>query len=230
MAWGAVAGAAIGAGASIAGQYFANRASRRSVNRQLAWQREATINRYQWQMDDMRKAGLNPILSYRQAPPGATAGASYTARSLTEGVPQSVNSAVNAYKASAENRRTEAEIKNVQEDTKYKTEQAKTERVKQTNTWSDTQLKNAQGVLTSTQVEQSRSAAALSQSQTAVNKLRALIAEERAKMARAGAAGAKHEEELMNTAYGKWLKWLDVTGRSLNPFASSAKTVKGLSD
>lgn len=230
MAWAAVAGAAIGAGASIAGQYFANKQARGAVNRQIAFQREAYQHRYQWQMDDMRRAGLNPILSYSQGPPAAPAGASYTPQNIMRDVPQYVSSAVQAYRASNEAQRMKAETKNIQEDTKYKGEQIKTEQTKQRQIWSDTQLKNAQGVLTSTQVQQSRSASALAESQTVINKFRALIAEEKTKVAKAGGKAAEHEEEIWKTAYGRFLKWLDVTGRSLNPFASSAKSLRGLSD
>ena len=230
MAWAAVAGAAIGAGASIGGQYLANKQTRGAVNRQINFQREAFQNRYQWQMADMRAAGLNPILSYGNPPPAAPPGASYQARNLAEGVPAAINTAFSAYQAEAGKRRTEAEISNVKEDTEYKKQQVKTEKAKQTNIFSDTQLKNAQGVLTSTQVQQSSSAAELARSQTTLNKLNSLIAEEKAKIARAGGAAAKTDEEIFKTAYGKFLRWLDVTGRSLNPFASSAKTVKGLQE
>jgi hypothetical protein len=39
------------------------------------FQERMTKNRYQYQMEDMRKAGLNPILASGQAPPGAPPGA-----------------------------------------------------------------------------------------------------------------------------------------------------------
>ena len=32
------------------------------------------MHRYQWQMEDMRRAGLNPILSYKTGAPGGTGG------------------------------------------------------------------------------------------------------------------------------------------------------------
>lgn len=71
---GAAIGAAIGAGATSAlesglGAYFANRESNQ------AWDRTKAIyeRRYQWTMNDMRKAGLNPILAYQQGASGGAA-------------------------------------------------------------------------------------------------------------------------------------------------------------
>lgn len=46
-----------------------------AVARQEAFQREAFQNRYQWQMQDMRKAGLNPTLAFQQGPGAAPTGA-----------------------------------------------------------------------------------------------------------------------------------------------------------
>lgn len=44
------------------------------AQRQRDFARKMYKHRYQYQMEDMRKAGLNPILSYRQGAPGGPAG------------------------------------------------------------------------------------------------------------------------------------------------------------
>lgn len=62
MSW-AAAGAAIGqAAGDIIGGWSAGEQSRRTSERMYT-------HRYQWQMKDLRKAGLNPMLSISNAPP-----------------------------------------------------------------------------------------------------------------------------------------------------------------
>lgn len=71
-----ISGAAslIGAGLGAYGQHSANQLSmdEAALNRQF--QMDFYKNRYQWQMADMRKAGLNPILAYKQGAPGGASG------------------------------------------------------------------------------------------------------------------------------------------------------------
>lgn len=56
--------AAIGAGTSLFGGSSAKKAGARAAT--VAWKRQkkAYKHRYQWQVEDMRKAGLNPMLSF----------------------------------------------------------------------------------------------------------------------------------------------------------------------
>lgn len=46
-----------------------------TAKQQMKFQKHMYRHRYQYQMEDMREAGLNPILAYRQAPPGGPGGA-----------------------------------------------------------------------------------------------------------------------------------------------------------
>lgn len=57
--WAAAAAAAMDFANSGFGAWQSSKAARR----QIAWQREQYNNRYQWTVEDMRKAGLNPILA-----------------------------------------------------------------------------------------------------------------------------------------------------------------------
>lgn len=63
MAWQALAGAAAGAGLDYFSNQAANNASRAAANRQMAFQKKVLQNSHQWEVSDLRKAGLNPILS-----------------------------------------------------------------------------------------------------------------------------------------------------------------------
>lgn len=61
---GAIAGGVVGAAANIGGtafQYYAQKEAQKKNKKNYK-------NRYLWQMEDMRNAGLNPILSYQQSP------------------------------------------------------------------------------------------------------------------------------------------------------------------
>ena len=77
----------VGAIAGFAGDSSAAAASARQARESRAWQREENItnrefqermtrNRYGYQMEDMRSAGLNPMLAFQNSPPGSPPGAS----------------------------------------------------------------------------------------------------------------------------------------------------------
>ena len=105
--WGQIIGAGISAAASIYGANKQASAADAANNKQIAWQREAMQNRHQWEVEDLRKAGLNPILS-------ANAGASTGGAGFHPSVPDymsaynsSAVNAVNALKAIADIENTE---------------------------------------------------------------------------------------------------------------------------
>ncbi len=108
-----VAAAAIGAGANLAssalslyGASLQNKAAKRAAQKQMDFQREMYSTRYQMQMTDMRKAGLNPILSYKTGAPGGPAGASYSpvnvGAAAGPGIQQAVTTALAAKRQSEE--------------------------------------------------------------------------------------------------------------------------------
>ena len=225
MAW----GAAIGAGIAVAGQaastWYANKQAREAVNRQISFQREAFRSRYQWQMQDMRQAGLNPILSYSQGPPAAPAGSSYIPESMGKDLSRHMATAVQAYQATNQAKQIRAETARTQKDEELKDQQINTEKTVQQRNWAETMLKNAQAVHESTKVKQTSTATELAREEIVLRKLQQIMSETRTQLLKAGVPEAKLEEELYKTGYGKFLKWLDKTGRSLNPFASSARNV-----
>ena len=115
--WGTI----IGAGISAAGSYLAsqkqNAAASDANSQQIAWQREAMQNRHQWEVEDLRKAGLNPILS-------ANAGASTGGAGFHPSVPDYM-SAYNNYVANSVNAlKAIADIENTEQNTRvaYATE------------------------------------------------------------------------------------------------------------
>lgn len=115
---GEIAGSVIGA------------SSARSVNRStINFMREQGQNRHQWEVDDLRAAGLNPMLSLTK---GFGGGGSPAAPNLKQ--PFSANDAKNMAEAV---KTAVAQTKNIQADTDVKTAQAD-------NVKSDTILKNQQ--------------------------------------------------------------------------------------
>lgn len=66
-----IVGAAMAAGgASLAGNLISGGLNFASAKDAQAFAKKMYTNRFQWMMKDMRKAGLNPILAYREAGPG----------------------------------------------------------------------------------------------------------------------------------------------------------------
>lgn len=73
-------GSLISGGLSYAGQNSANAASLASTREQMEFQKEMRATQYQTAVDDLKKAGLNPMLAYQNGGAGNLSGASYTAQ------------------------------------------------------------------------------------------------------------------------------------------------------
>lgn len=85
-------GAVLGAGVSIGGGIAGAIASAKQAAKQRDFQKHVLKNRYQWQMRDMRKAGLNPILASGASPPMAS-GAAATIPNVAQGAVSSAREA-----------------------------------------------------------------------------------------------------------------------------------------
>ncbi len=96
MGLGAIlAGSAVLGGIGLLGQKKANEANKDIASAQTAFQDEMSRTQYQRGVEDMKKAGLNPALSYSQggnaSPSGATTRVENEAGKITEAMMQSIN-------------------------------------------------------------------------------------------------------------------------------------------
>jgi len=200
------------------------------------WQTEMSNTRYQRTMDDMSNAGLNPILAYQQGggplPAGAQAstsqaqsaqgqGAQYTAGNIGRDVGDlGVASAVQGARVSLEAKRQKEILHQMRSVTELNYEKGRTEAANQSYIHEQTEQVKEQIPSHSAQRE-------LWKSTTAVNKLQAIINSAEAEIRKAGAISAKETQKIYQTWYGKFLRWIDETGRAVNPFASAGQATRG---
>lgn len=114
MSWGAVAGAAVGGiGDLLTGGYFSRKAWQR--------QKEAMQHQHQWEVADLRAAGLNPILS---ANGGASTGGLNGSMVGDSGqFSRAVQNAMQGMALKGQLEKQAAEIDNINKDTQLKEDQ-----------------------------------------------------------------------------------------------------------
>ena len=114
MSWGAVAGAAVGGiGDLLTGGYFSRKAWQR--------QKEAMQNQHQWEVADLRAAGLNPILSANGG--ASTGGLNGSLIGDTGQFSRAVQNAMQGMALKGQLEKQAAEIDNINKDTELKEDQ-----------------------------------------------------------------------------------------------------------
>ncbi len=209
MVWGAIIGAAatIGSGllagrASAQGAEKQNREARLAAKTQMDFQERMSNTQYQRGMADMRLAGLNPILAYRQGGAGTPGGSSYSpvnvGASGVTGAVAGAASAVSARKAELERNLNAATLGNIHEDTNKKFSE---QRLNQTiRNRGEQEIRNM--------------------------KINSEILREELQIRKAGAASARAEEKFYNSEAGKVARQIDLWGRSVNPFSGAARNLR----
>lgn len=124
--------AAIGAAGAIGSSLLSAGAVEAAAKRQIDWERERAKNAHQWEVEDLKKAGLNPILSAGGS--GATTGGISAPVPDTSGYAQAGEMILNAF------------FKKKELNNQTKLADAETE-----NKLADVELKNNQSALTTAQ-------------------------------------------------------------------------------
>lgn len=104
----AITSALIGAGGSVLGSVIGNQGQKSSANKQMEWAEYMYKNRYQMQVEDMRKAGLNPMLAIAQSPGTTPQGAKADIKSPTQGMMEAAFSAASLDKLEADTAASES--------------------------------------------------------------------------------------------------------------------------
>lgn len=215
------------AGLSYLGQSEANEAAYDIFREKMAFDERMFKNRYRYTMEDMRRAGLNPILAYKQgggSPPTAglyQPGNEYAGAASAAGA--GVSSALAARRADLELDAMAAQIdvakeqaKNVRTDTEVKGKQVQ-------NVVEDTYMKRANTKLMD-MTSKLRNEERRRVIQDAANmRLQEFILQHQKQITAAAAKGATETEKVYASIYGQWLRWIQATfGAFEGPAGASA--------
>lgn len=102
--------ALISAGASLLGGHLRNKAAKKASARQMAFQADMSNTSYQRGMEDMKKAGLNPILAGKVGGASTPTGSTYNPENIVPNAVQAFN-AVNLTRQQARNQQLDADLK-----------------------------------------------------------------------------------------------------------------------
>jgi len=113
-----IGGSVFDAAMGIGGTLLGDKLGQARAKDQYMYQKQLYENRYQWQMEDMRRAGLNPILSYKTG-----AGGAGSVSMPQTSVPDLGATARQSRTARQQIRLQDVQIDNTRADTKLKTEE-----------------------------------------------------------------------------------------------------------
>lgn len=151
-----IIGAAIGGGASLLGGAQQNSAAAAAADKQMAFQKESAQNSYQWAMGDMKAAGLNPILAYKQGGAGTLSGSSYTPQNIGAGAATGATAGAGVASSAIAATRNQAELANIAADTALKGSQDKTQAAMQVQALAQAGQANANSALAGEQAAQAQ--------------------------------------------------------------------------
>lgn len=146
-----ILGAAIGGGASVIGGAMQNSAAERASDKQMAFQERSARHSYQWATQDMRKAGINPILAYKQGGSGTLSGSSYTPQNIGAAFASGAAAGAGPASSAVQASRQQIELDNIKADTALKSAQDKTQAALQIQALAQAGQANANSALATQQ-------------------------------------------------------------------------------
>lgn len=164
-----IIGAAIGGGASLIGASMQNSAAQAASREQMAFQERSARHSYQWATEDMRKAGINPILAYKQGGSGTLSGSTYTPQNVGAAAATGATAGAGVASSAIAASRNQAELANIAADTALKSSQDKTQAAMQIQALAQAGQANANAALSTEQANQSRMTSDVMRSQLIQN-------------------------------------------------------------
>lgn len=204
----ALAAPLIGGAFGLAGGLMQNSAASAAADKQMAFQERSARHSYQWAMGDMKKAGLNPMLAYKQGGSGTLSGSSYTPQNVGAAA---VSGASSASSSAIAAQRQETELANIAADTALKSAQDKTQSALQIQAMAQAGQANANSALATQQTRNAWSQEEL---------LRQAIIQEQPK-----SSIAKFDNAFWNSPAAAPLLATRRIMESLNPGISSARSL-----
>jgi len=192
----------VGGATSLLGGLFQNSSAKSAAASQQKFQEKTLRHQYQWGMEDMRKAGLNPILAYKQGGAGSASGSSYTPQNVGSAAVQGASTAAQSAIAQA---MQDAQLENIKADTGLKNDQAATQTALQL---------------------QSRMAAAQSAAQTGKTNQETALLGYQANSAKAAAAKAETDLRLNQSQIGQIMRYIE-RGRETFGLGSAHRAFQG---
>ena len=116
MSWKA---AAIGGGLGLIGGYLQNQAGKSSAKGQMEFQERMSNTAYRRGMDDMRAAGLNPMLAYKMGGASSPAGAMYQPSNIGAAAASGMQAVSSAQQSISQSAKIDAEAAKVVQDKEF---------------------------------------------------------------------------------------------------------------
>lgn len=172
-----IIGAGIGGLASLAGGALQNSAASAAADKQMAFQERSARHSYQWATEDMKAAGINPILAYKQGGAGTLSGSSYTPQNIGAAATTGATAGAGVASSAIQATRNQAELANIAADTALKSSQDKTQSALQVQALAQAGQANANSALAAEQSKQAWMNTQLQASQLHLNKPKSTLAD-----------------------------------------------------